>query len=247
MKNAEAYRMQIKWNQKTINWFRRAAEYTGFYERLAEILLNQIDKSHSLCDLGCGAGMVDFALHKKIKHITCVDKSSVAIHTVQKKIINSGIQNMDAICEDFLRLQGKWDVVIAIFVGNITDNIKKYLSLCNEKVIIVGRGGCIFNTDVCEKARKEHSLLPSYNQLHEAGINYSVKDYRIEFGQPFINFKEAYEYVELYHKNPYHMTINEYLKKNLLYKEHESYPLYLPYEKYFGVFEIRKDENLHLL
>lgn len=247
MGKAISYRMQIKWNIKTVEWFWRASEYTGFHKNLAGILLPMMPHSRSLCDLGCGAGLIDFALCKKIPEITCIDIEPGAVHFVQRRIQNKNITNMRALCEDMHRLSGVWDTVMMVFVGGGAFDIQKQLGLCRDKIILVDRGGCVHNPSVGEKAGRNRSFLPLIDRLWETDVRYRFSEYTLEYGQPFADRKEIYEYVSFYHKNPYHTNINEYIEKNIVETGEKQYPFYLPYQKHFGVFEISKKENRHLL
>lgn len=247
MEKAASYRMQIEWNAKTVEWFWRASAYTGFHKKLAEILSERIDPTQSICDLGCGAGLIDFELRQQVKHITCIDKNPDVIRILQSQIRNQKIENMQARCADIYHLDGQWDIALMVFVGGCVDHIGEYLRLCRDKLILVNRGGCVNNPSVSRLAREHHSLVPITNQIFEAGIQCRMQDFTLEYGQPFSSKKEAFEYVDFYHKNSKNESVFTYLEHNLVKTKDKEYPFYLPSQKHFGVFEIKKDENLHLL
>lgn len=247
MAKKETYQMQIKWNQKTTSWFLNAAAYTGFYDELASLLTNRIGKKKTICDLGCGFGLIDISLAPTAHHITCIDQDIMAIHMLNKELQKRRISNVKAMCDNISNVDSQWDVVLALFVGNVSKHLSKYLNLCREKVILIGRGGCIFNTMVGKKAREHHSLLPIYTEMYELGVHCEISEHKLEFGQPFYDLKEVYEYVDLYHKKPYNLSISEYIKKNLVRLNNTEFSYYLPHQKHFVIFEIKKSENLHLL
>ncbi len=241
------YRMQIEWNEKTTEWFRRASAFTGFHRNLSEILLRHLDGSRTICDLGCGAGMIDFHLAEHMEEIACVDCVPEVINLLNREIHEKSIHNMKAYCADIDQYSGLWDSCIMLFVGTATKNIGKYLGLCKEKLLVVDRGGCRESLTAGEKARAYHSLLPMINDFLGSGIRCSMTTHTLEYGQPLSSLEEAYEYVTFYRKNPINMTVTDYIRENLVKTDHIEYPYYLPYQKNFGVVEIRKDENLHLL
>ena len=245
--SAQQYRMLIKWNACTTDWFRRASEYTGFHKKLSGILLSKMEGAKTVCDLGCGAGMIDFYLAERLEQVTCVDRVPEVIQLLKDEIIEKSAGNMQAFCEDMNSLDGIWDTCIMLFVGTATENIGKYLSLCKDKLLIVDRGGCRESLQYGEKVRTYHSLLPMINDFLNSGIRCNMTDYTLEYGQPLTSLKEAYQYVSYYHKNPRNISISEYIKRNIVRTADIKYPYYLPYQKTFGIVEIRKQDNLHLL
>ena len=256
VKTEERYRMQIKWNMKTTEWFHRASDYTGFHDRLAEILEVFIGEGKSMIDLGCGAGLIDFKLAKKMDYITCVDREEMVIYMLRDEISHKGLSNIQAILADInnlLKTQSipdedkLWDIGLMLFVNAQSFPVKELLKLVKDRLLIVERGGCINNPYVGERAQKEHSLLPVINYLFHEGIRAHVTDYTLEYGQPFVSLKEAKEYVEFYHKNSCNESIEHYLHNNIVTTDRVPYRYYLPYKKHFGVFEIKKSENMHLV
>jgi cyclopropane fatty-acyl-phospholipid synthase-like methyltransferase len=246
------YRMQIKWNAKTTEWFQRASEYTGFHDKLAAILMTCLRDCCSVADLGCGAGMIDFKLADSMEQVTCIDREPVVTHLLQKEVMRRQVGNMKVLTADLNQLetqlpdagQGElWDAAIMLFVNAETVDIRQLLHYVKDKLIIVERGGCINNPYVGERAKKEHSLLPFINHLFSQGIRAHVTDYTLEYGQPITSRKEAWEYVEFYHRNKCNETVEHYLEQNLVQTGDNTYPWYLPHPKHFGVFEIRKSEN----
>ena len=249
----DGYRMQIKWNAKTVEWFRCASEYTGFHKELAKILRKYLVNDRCIADLGCGAGMIDFQLADYMEQITCIDREPVASHLLQKEVEKRQIKNINVLTADLNQLEQQmpdaeygelWDAAFMLFVNAETIDIKKLLHYVKDKLIIVERGGCINNPYVGERAKKEHSLLPFINHLFSKGIRAHVADYTLEYGQPFTSRRDAFEYVQFYHRNKCNETVEHYLEKNLVQTGDKTYPWYLPHLKHFGVFEIKKSENL---
>ncbi|MCR5666671.1 MAG: class I SAM-dependent methyltransferase [Eubacterium sp.] len=248
----DSYRMQIKWNAKTTEWFQRASEYTGFHDRLCEILLKKINGARTVADFGCGAGMIDFKLANYVDRVTCIDREPVVTHILQKEIMKKNVDNMEVITTDINTFEdeivktqkdGLWDVAIMLFVNAETVDIKHLLKFVKDRLIIVERGGCINNPYVGEKAKRKHSLIPFINHLFSNGICAHVSDYTLEYGQPFTSLKEAREYTAFYHCNGCNQTVDSFLEKNLHETNTLTYPYYLPHKKHFGVFEIRKNDN----
>lgn len=246
MNSNASYHMQIEWGEQTNKWFTRASEYTGFHRQMADILLADISADETVCDLGCGAGMIDFCLCDKVRKITCVDRVPEAISLINDRIAKKQIDNMETICSDIQNLSGNWDTCIMLFVGIQPSEVSTYLKLCKKRLLIVYRGGCQIHPDLKDRAGRHKSLLPLYNAFLEAGIRCRMQPYSLEYGQPCTDLTDAYNYVTFYHKNPVYMGAMDYIHANMERTYQFPYPYYLPYQKKFGVIEINKKDNLAL-
>ena len=86
--------MHFTWDEKTIGWLLDAADYTGFYEKLAEMLLPYIRLRGTLCDMGCGMALADVALAREIGQITCVDVNDAVLTVARREAARRGAENM---------------------------------------------------------------------------------------------------------------------------------------------------------
>ena len=84
--------MRMNWNDTTIKSFVSASEYTGFHEELANQIRPYIKNSKTLCDIGCGLGLIDMHLSKDLDYITCVDINENAINYLEKSIKEKNIK-----------------------------------------------------------------------------------------------------------------------------------------------------------
>ena len=85
--------MKIRWNDNTTRWFQEASEYTGYNRILSKLLMEQIPHRGTLCDIGCGAALIDYEFAKEFEQVTCVDVSQEAIDFVNKIIDTNHISN----------------------------------------------------------------------------------------------------------------------------------------------------------
>lgn len=240
--------MLIQWSEQSAKWFKDASEYTGFHHRLVEHILPGVDAADSVCDLGCGAAMVDFALAGHVRELCCVDKSPVAIAHVDEQIARQGLMNMSTRCCDVFALDGQWDVVLLVFFGRVAENIEHYLRLCRKSVIAVVRGGENQGFDGKRYISPHRYSARDTAELFDArGVNYSLSQAVLEYGQPLENMEQALRYVREYKKYPPGQDAGEYLAANLCHTGDVKFPLYLPYEKHLGIFRVNRQDNLHLL
>ena len=236
--------MKIVWNNNSIRWFREASQYTGYNRILSEFLMKYIPHRNTICDMGCGAALIDFELARHFKQVTCVDISEEAISSIQKEIRDNNISNMEAICADGTTFTGSFDTVIALFHGG-PNIFEHYYPLAKEQLIIVTHlGKC--GTFSPEKHRKMHNFgVPKTREhLDLKGIKYTYLEQSLEYGQPFRSFEDAMAFMDAYSAPG--MTQEEKIENlnNRLQKTgEEEYPYYLPNKKEMGIFIINRKDN----
>ncbi len=236
--------MKIVWNKNSINWFREASAYTGYNRRLSAFLMDYIPHRNTICDMGCGAALIDFEFAKQFEHVTCVDISPEAISSIEEAIKDQSISNMSTVCTDGTHFTGNFDTVIALFHGgpNIFDH---YYPLAKEQLIIVTHlGKC--GTFSPEKHRKAHNFgVPKTKEhLDALGVTYTYLEQSLEYGQPFRSFEDAMAFMNAYSAPG--MTETEKadnLKNRLIETGETEYPYYLPNKKEMGIFIINRKDN----
>ena len=175
--------VMIVWNDRSVRWFRSASDYTGYNKKLAEILLKHIPSRKTLCDLGCGSGLIDLELAKHIEHITCVDISQGAIHAVEQQAKEQGLTNLTALCMDADQAQGEWETVLALFYGG-TDVFSRYFPLAKDQLILVVHG-----TQAGSFGPKGHRVAKCFDTdgvrayLDALGVTYHLQELELEYGQ----------------------------------------------------------------
>ena len=235
--------MRIVWNEQTVRWFRNASAYTGYNRKLAQLLLAHIPCRETLCDVGCGLGLIDLELSPYIGQITCVDISAGVISALEQSIRQRGIANVTPVCADALSLQGQWDTAIALFFGGYT-LLPAYLSRVQDRLILAvheeskGRFG-----PADHKAIKCTDVQNVKAFLDAQGIHYHLEIGALEYGQPFPDRQDAEAFVRAYSTPMRQDELDAYLSAHLQQTGQEDFPFYLPKEKKFGLFVIRRDEN----
>ena len=235
--------MHIRWNEQTVRWFEDAAEYTGYNKNLARILKKYIPEGETLCDLGCGAGLVDLALADHCSAITCVDISPEAIGHVRRRAAARGLENISALCTDASELTGSWDTVMAIFFGG-NQICGDYFHLAGKRFILI------------TNARRKGNFGPEGHQvvkcsdiattkayLDARGVKYAHEALALEYGQPFADREDARAFVRAYTRPMSEELLEAYLEEKLEKTGDERWPYYLPNRKEFGLFVIGRNEN----
>lgn len=235
--------MHIIWNERSVRWFHQAAEYTSYSKELAKIIMNKIPHKGTLCDVGCGAAMVDYELAPYFESVTCVDIAQGAVDSVIRTAKEKGFTNMNGICMDAEKLDGSWDTVIALYHGGI-EFFEKYYHLVKENLLLITHNDLRGKFGPKKYGRKRtFDVDTTKKRLDELGVRYELECYELECGQPFVNYEDAVEFVMAYTNPMPDEAMQKYINTTLTRIEHPKYSYYLPCTKKFGVFTIRREEN----
>ena len=235
--------MRIVWNEQSLRWFREASEYTGYNRALAKILLRHIPERTTLCDLGCGAGLIDLELAPYFQEIICVDIARSAISALTEWAVEQNAPNVTPICADATELTGQWDTVLALFHGG-GEFLTKYLPLADKRLILttyLERKGDFGPKE--RKAPKRFAAAEVEGRLKAAGVRYTLEDHALEYGQPFRTCRAAEIFVRAYTQPMTQGELDAYLESALRETGREDFPYYLPKMKRFALFVISRKEN----
>lgn len=236
--------MRIVWNRQTVDWFRHASEYTGYNRALGKILRAHIPPHTTLCDVGCGAGLIDMELASHCRHITCVDIAPGAVEAVTEEAAGRGIANLTPLCLDGAELKGAWDTVLALFHGG-SCCMQRYFSHARQRMILAVYDQQRGSFGPAHRKRvKRHGAAQVQASLDELGVVYTVEHHALEYGQPFCSWEEGQAFVRAYCQPMEEWELEEYLKAQLLPTGREDFPYYLPKTKRFSLFIIEKEKNL---
>lgn len=238
--------MLIVWNDRSVRWFRNASEYTGYNKKLAEILLEYIPSRKSLCDMGCGTGLIDLELAKHIEKITCIDVSPEAINAVEQQAKELGLTNITAQCMDASQAEGEWETVLALFHGG-REVFSKYFPLARDQLIL-GAHGSLKGSFGPENRRAPKCFDTNgvREYLDSLGVKYHLREVELEYGQPLMDRQDAEAFVTAYTMPMEPGELDAYLQEHLEDTDDPRFPYYLPKKRRMGLFVIRRDENADL-
>lgn len=228
--------MNFNWNSNTIKWYQDANAYSGFFKNIAELIAPGLEGYSTLCDIGCGLGLVDLELSKKMKSITCIDIDREAIMSLKKSIEDRKITNIEAHLMDCNNINESWEVIYISFFNS--HNLEKFLPRCKKLIAVVDKKN--ENKPYLEKYRSFHRN--TYDKVEEELVRkkivYNLTEVSFEFGQPLTSINDAKNYI----KNNYHEAndedLNCFLSENLIETEDREYPFYIKKMKSIGIFEI---------
>ncbi|MCD8212380.1 MAG: class I SAM-dependent methyltransferase [Oscillospiraceae bacterium] len=230
--------MKIVWNDRSIRWFRDASAYTGFHAQLAGAILSHIPVRDSLCDVGCGSGLIDFILAPDFGQITCVDRDPVAIRSVEEQAGILGLDNVSALCLDGGSLSGQWGTVMALFHGT-RELLPHYLSLARDQMILVTHGSAEGSFGPSDRRGTKHihtSVMEGW--LLDMGVDFDVEEFSLEYGQPFTDLEDARAFLTAYAAPMEPEELENYLHQQLQQTDDSTFPYYLPNCKKVALFTV---------
>lgn len=240
--------MLFDWIGPVIQWYTEASEYTGFSRALAAMLLPKLRGCETLCDIGCGLGLVDFELARSIPHVICADVSPQAIAYIKSRCEAEGVNNLNAVCADGLGLSGSWDAVTAMFHGHVPTIVPNYLQKARDRLILVVHGSAVGTTGPeGYRIRKCGSVDEAAAWLDAHSYRYDYEYGELEFGQPHRDFEDAVAYTRTNSAGAPEAELRRHVERTVQSTGRADFPLYTPKTKRFGIFTLKAAENRALL
>ena len=160
------YHLLVEWNKK-INLTRITSEedvyLKHFYDSLTIVKVVDLNKVHTLCDVGTGAGFPGIVLkivfpHLKITLIDSLQKRVNYLNSIIKDLSLNEIEASHSRGEDY---HEKFDVVTARAVANIEKLLTYTRHIVNNQGVLVAMKANIteeLNPDVQQKINRKYTI-----------------------------------------------------------------------------------------
>ena len=228
--------MNFNWNEDTIRWYRAANEYTGFYKNIAETITPMLAGQKSLCDLGCGLGLVDLELAAVMEQIDCVDKNEAALSALKDCIAHRGIKNIRPRLLDCTQLSGEWDVAYMSFFGS--RELDRFLPHCKKLIAVVGISAQPMMVPSKHRDFTKNTVERTEQYLTAQKIKYKLTNKQFEFGQPLESMNDTRRFILAHSPKTTQAELDEFLALRLIKTERKDYPFFIPRAKAIGIFQI---------
>ncbi|MDR2133145.1 MAG: class I SAM-dependent methyltransferase [Clostridiales Family XIII bacterium] len=245
--------MDYVWNEKTLAWFKVASAHTGFHANLARLVRPLIADCETICDVGCGLGLLDLELAQDVRDILCVDRNEAAIGALNELLRARGTRNVVARAMDANALVGeRWDAAIMSFFGSSLEDIARFLTLCDKRMILIvhEKSSTGRRVNAISLRAKPFGAAEVSGFLSERGLRFRETRAALEFGQPFKSLADARDFIRTYASLASHAAsaadeaawerLCEDMERRLARTGRADYPLYLPKRKNLAVFAVEK-------
>ena len=231
--------MHFEWNEKIKAWFVDASEYTGYEKKLADTIFPHIKNCETLCDMGCGMALTDFALADRLKEITCVDLSEGAVNYVNQRAKESGVDNIHAFVSDGISWEGTYDAVMSLYSAPVEAVCDNYFSKALKKLIIVTHDTASIK-NVPYAVKKCSNVEDTSDWLEHNGYNFELERHCLDFSQPHRSFEEAVDYTRTFTHGAPEEEIEEITRSRIVETGDPVFPYRTPKTRHFGLFVISK-------
>lgn len=228
--------MNFEWSPDTIRWYQAANQYSGFFKNIADFIRPSLQGYTSLCDIGCGLGLIDLELSKSIPSITCIDINLQAIEALQKSIAERKIDNIKPLVMDSQDINESFDVIYISFFG--ARELEAFLPYCKKLIAVVNKK---HQAELYpEKYRTKHKTTAEEveERLQKQGINYALGEASFEFGQPLNSREDAEKFVRTHAHDISQADLDLFLAERLTETGDREYPLFISRLKSIGIFEV---------
>ena len=229
--------MNYIWDKQSIEWFLNASSYTGFHATLARKIIPLLEPGGTLCDVGCGLGILDLELAPYVSKLTAIDVNEDAIAVLKREVERSGIKNLRAECCDAMQLEGSFDTVIISFVGGVNLlNNRKLTCRRIIRIISAENKGSLYPERHRSKTKETVPLVTG--ELIAHSLRFRLEMEAIEFGQPLKSRMDAEQFILKNAPDATAEEIDSFIDENVELTGRDDFPLYLPNKKQFGIFVI---------
>lgn len=160
------YHLLVEWNEK-INLTRITSEedvyLKHFYDSLTIVKVVDLNKVHTLCDVGTGAGFPGIVLKIAFPHlkITLIDSLQKRVNYLNSIIKDLSLNEIEAIHSRGEDYHEKFDVVTARAVANIEKLLTYTMHLVNNQGVLVAMKANIteeLNQAVQQKINRKYTI-----------------------------------------------------------------------------------------
>lgn len=235
------------WSDQRIAWYDKAVSQSQYHTTVLNEILPFIKSSDTVFDVACGLGYISQSLSPFVKNVYSFDIDKNAISALSKRC--EKINNLQCVYGDWKQnlKNRRCDVAIMSYCNGIIEHYD-FLSSVAQRYIIgihlfknkVHNFGVNNYTDLDKTFSRRETTETIVNFLNENGIPYTVRKICCEFGQPFKEKAEVYDFIREYFKINDTPTIADIIKENLI--EKDNY-FYLPNKKESGIVIIDTKNN----
>ena len=229
----------FRWTPESAMWYEKASQFTGYHDRLAEILRPYIDKSQTCLEIACGTGTLARHLCGMAASYTANDIDKNATYHLREMIKDGSCPGLEVVNGDWAEVfkDRTFDNVIFSYFGAVVNDWDILKKIAGKQLIVItpqkkdGRMKVAAEKAEAEKnnpdspkrivrgaVRSFETGVSVSDFLDSKGAKYIRSDHVLEFGQPFDNLSQAREYTRYYYRID-EKDMDFFLEKKLIKKD----------------------------
>ena len=129
----------FRWTDESASWYEAASEYTGYHDRLTEIIAPHLNDSYTCCELACGTGTLARHLAPYVKSYTANDIDCHATDHLTEMIADGSHPNIDIIQGDWHEVFAgkKFNAAVFSFFGAVEQDWDNLTKLVGDRVVVI--------------------------------------------------------------------------------------------------------------
>ena len=129
----------FRWTDDSADWYETASEYTGYHDRLTEIIAPHLDSEYTCCELACGTGTLARHLAPYVKSYTANDIDHHATDHLADMISDGSCPNLDIIEGDWHDVFAgkKFNAAVFSFFGAVEQDWDALSELVTDRIIVI--------------------------------------------------------------------------------------------------------------
>lgn len=215
----------LNWSEKEIAWYKAAQANSNYFEQLAD--LAELPHGMAVHDLGCGIGSLAACLLRRGHPVTAVDQSADAIAEVAR--LGLPITTLVA---DYRTLAGPIPYPIFCLCGDLREDFRLFAQWQSRIVTIIALDDTVLPFRLTTTPRRANSSAEYQQFLETSSLSFRATALQAEFGQPFLDEKDARDFVAHHNSDATPEAIDRYLRDKL------EPPCFLPSTKRVTLFRI---------
>ena len=129
----------FRWTADSADWYESASEYTGYHDRLTEIIAPHLDSEYTCCELACGTGTLARHLAPYVKSYAANDIDHNAAVHLADMISDGSCPNLDIIEGDWhdVFAARKFNAAVFSFFGAVEQDWDALAKLVTDRIIVI--------------------------------------------------------------------------------------------------------------
>lgn len=128
-----------RWTDESASWYEAASEYTGYHDRLAEIIAPHLCSSYTCCELACGTGTLARHLAPYVMSYTANDIDFHATDHLAEMTADGSCPNINIVQGDWHEVFDKkqFNAAVFSFFGAVEQDWDRLTKLVTDRIVVI--------------------------------------------------------------------------------------------------------------